>query len=311
MSRQRALKDPFWAVSINNMQAGVRGIVRELYEVFKRSGLLDVIHLGSGWRTGSIEHRSGTALDVMVASNVNVRPTPAERAKGLLVINWLIKNEKTLGIEGIIFSRDGRDRPEVWGYSGGKKWRVLKNRGSVSGNHIDHFHIKFKSGASWDSSLNGSVIGGSPVKVTKPTPTKEQKPIDVMAKEVIDGKHGNGHSNRQKSLNVSTSVYAQVRAKVNELTKTKATDMPQPVKVPDFPKGLGPNKSRPSAVALQRQLKAAGFMPRGVKENANYGPQTQRAVAAFHNKHTQFRSRGKIYDPAIGPKGWKFLFERW
>lgn len=80
---------------------------------------------------------------------------------------------------------------------------------------------------------------------------------------------------------------------------------------PKFPIGIGPGRNNPSAVPLQRQLKRAGFMPRSVKENANYGPQTRAAVARFHNKHLQFRARGKDYDPAIGPKGWKFLFEKY
>lgn len=45
------------------------------------------------------------------------------------------------------------------------------------------------------------------------------KSIDQMAREVIAGKHGNGHADRQKSLGVSTSVYAKVRKRVNELLR--------------------------------------------------------------------------------------------
>lgn len=75
---------------------------------------------------------------------------------------------------------------------------------------------------------------------------------------------------------------------------------------PSFPTGLRPNRSTPSAIPLQRQLKKAGFMPSSVAENANYGPATQKAVAAFHNRNTQFRTSS--YDIAIGPEGWAFLF---
>src|SRR5699024_9702392 len=42
------------------------------------------------------------------------------------------------------------------------------------------------------------------------------KSIAQMAQEVIDGRHGNGHANRRRSLGVSQSVYNQVRAAVNQ-----------------------------------------------------------------------------------------------
>ena len=74
-----------------------------------------------------------------------------------------------------------------------------------------------------------------------------------------------------------------------------------------FPDGLAPGKSSPSAVPLQRLLKAAGFMPKSVQENPNYGPKTQDAVAEFHDKHPQFKSPGTQRDVKIGPKGWAFL----
>ncbi|MDX3214578.1 CHAP domain-containing protein [Streptomyces sp. ME02-6991-2B] len=76
---------------------------------------------------------------------------------------------------------------------------------------------------------------------------------------------------------------------------------------PKFPAGLAPNRSKPSAVALQRALKAAGYMPKSVKESPNYGPQTQAAVVRFHNEHPQYRATGVTRDPAIGPKGWAAL----
>ena len=42
------------------------------------------------------------------------------------------------------------------------------------------------------------------------------KSISQMATEVIQGKHGSGHANRQKSLGVSAAIYAKVRAEVNK-----------------------------------------------------------------------------------------------
>lgn len=48
------------------------------------------------------------------------------------------------------------------------------------------------------------------------TPAKPKgKSVSQMATEVIAGKHGNGHANRQKSLGVSAATYAKVRAEVN------------------------------------------------------------------------------------------------
>lgn len=41
------------------------------------------------------------------------------------------------------------------------------------------------------------------------------KSISQMATEVIQGKHGNGHANRQRSLGVNNATYAKVRAEVN------------------------------------------------------------------------------------------------
>ncbi|MGW7514774.1 glycoside hydrolase family 25 protein [Streptomyces sp. NPDC054796] len=82
---------------------------------------------------------------------------------------------------------------------------------------------------------------------------------------------------------------------------------PKPYTPPAFPTGLAPGKAKPSAKPLQRAAKAAGFMAAGVKESDNYGPATQKAVAAFHNAHPEYRAEGKSYDSAIGPKGWAKL----
>lgn len=53
----------------------------------------------------------------------------------------------------------------------------------------------------------------------KKKPLSPKKSLDDWAKEVIVGKHGNGHTNREKSLKKSGCdySYAKVRAKVNEL----------------------------------------------------------------------------------------------
>jgi GH25 family lysozyme M1 (1,4-beta-N-acetylmuramidase) len=83
---------------------------------------------------------------------------------------------------------------------------------------------------------------------------------------------------------------------------------PKPYTPPPFPKGLAPGKSTPSAVALQRAAKAAGYMPKSVKESPHYGPATKAAVIRFHTAHPQYRAAGVSKDPAIGPRGWAALF---
>lgn len=49
------------------------------------------------------------------------------------------------------------------------------------------------------------------------TPKPTGKTIEQMAREVINGDHGTGHANRQKSLGVDNDTYAKVRARVNQL----------------------------------------------------------------------------------------------
>ncbi len=55
----------------------------------------------------------------------------------------------------------------------------------------------------------------------KKKPLSPIKSLDDWAKEVIAGEHGNGHTNREKSLKKSgcTYAYAKVRTRVNELLK--------------------------------------------------------------------------------------------
>ena len=58
------------------------------------------------------------------------------------------------------------------------------------------------------------ILGGGKTS-SKPKP-KPKKTIAQMADEVIAGKHGSGHANRQKSLGVNNATYAKVRAEVNK-----------------------------------------------------------------------------------------------
>ena len=52
--------------------------------------------------------------------------------------------------------------------------------------------------------------------VSAPAAKPAGKSIATMAAEVLAGRHGNGHANRQRSLGVNAATYAKVRAEVNK-----------------------------------------------------------------------------------------------
>lgn len=67
----------------------------------------------------------------------------------------------------------------------------------------------------------------------KPQPkpsTSNKKSVAQMAKEVLAGKHGNGHAARQKSLGISNAEYAKVRAEVNRIATGGKVTKPKPSK---------------------------------------------------------------------------------
>lgn len=169
--RTRALRDPFWATALPRMQPSSAEIVKELHKAIRRSPLLaPYCWMGSGWRTGSVEHSSGRAIDIMITGSTNRMPSPEELAAGNLLVDWLVENADALGVQGIIFSRDGKRRPQFWGYSKGRYWRNGAPRGSISGDHVDHVHVLFRSWAKW--TLGNTTIGPRPVIVDPVTVTK-------------------------------------------------------------------------------------------------------------------------------------------
>jgi hypothetical protein len=94
------------------------------------------------------------------------------------------------------------------------------------------------------------------------------KSIDQMAKEVIDGKHGNGHETRRKSLGISQSEYEKVRARVNELV---GATQPTPKKSVDevareIINGQGGWGNNPQRA---ERLRAAGYDPAAVQRRVN------------------------------------------
>lgn len=64
--------------------------------------------------------------------------------------------------------------------------------------------------------VNALHNGKTPAKKKPPKPTSSRTSVSVMAKEVLNGEHGNGHANRQRSLGVNNVTYAKVRVEVNK-----------------------------------------------------------------------------------------------
>src|SRR5699024_6276508 len=67
------------------------------------------------------------------------------------------------------------------------------------------------------SNTNTSTSNKKPATSSKTT----NKSIAKMAQEVIDGKHGNGHDARRKSLGISKCEYEKVRNEVNAIASGK------------------------------------------------------------------------------------------
>ncbi|MEU6572279.1 CHAP domain-containing protein [Streptomyces sp. NPDC046805] len=91
---------------------------------------------------------------------------------------------------------------------------------------------------------------------------------------------------------------------------------PAPVKTPAKPAAsklvalnaaVKPGATHAQVKDLQHFLVKAGYGPIPGAYSTFYGPETQKAVARFHNKNPQFRTAGVSYDPKIGPSGFKEL----
>lgn len=72
--------------------------------------------------------------------------------------------------------------------------------------------------------------------------------------------------------------------------------------------GVLPGRRHKQVRALQRALIAAGYGPIRGAVTTFYGPNTQAAVARFHDENNRFRAQP--HDVAIGPRGWETLQEQ-
>lgn len=230
-------------------------------------------------RDSTPEHSAGTALDFMVFD---------DRAAGDWLAQYLWTNRARLGVRWVIWRQRIRSSKQ------GGVWRAMADRGNSTQNHMDHPHVNCHV-QDYTPPVGMSIMSSD--TITEPAATAS---VAQLAKEVIAGKWGNGQE-RIDRLRAAGHDPVAVQAEVRRRLGVASSP-------PPFPVGLAPNKNSPSAVPLQRQLKKAGFLAKTVRESPNYGPATQEAVAAFLNRHPQFRSSGVTHDVSIGPKGWAFLF---
>lgn len=100
----------------------------------------------------------------------------------------------------------------------------------------------------------------------KSEPVKSSKSIDQMAREVINGEHGNGHVNRRKSLGVSQSVYNQVRDRVNEMAGGSSTPSKS---IEEMAKEVVYGKHGNGHAARQRSLGVNDATYRKVRDRVN------------------------------------------
>lgn len=83
---------------------------------------------------------------------------------------------------------------------------------------------------------------------------------------------------------------------------------PKPVsKIVALNAAVKPGAKHAQVRDLQHFLVKAGYGPIHGAYSTYYGPETQKAVARFHNKNPHLRSAGTSYDPVIGKSGFKEL----
>lgn len=146
-------------------------------------------------------------------------------------------------------------------------------------------------------------VVAKPKPVVKPAPKPVAgKTIDQMAQEVIAGKHGSGHGNRQKSLGISLAEYTKVRDRVNAILSSKATPKPAPAAAKPAPKPAAPKASyyprytgkSPSIVGALAAVKVSSTFANRKKIAEKNGIKNYAGTAAQNTKILSLLKAGKL-----------------
>lgn len=108
-----------------------------------------------------------------------------------------------------------------------------------------------------------------PNKPQTPSTQKPNKSLSAMADEVIQGKHGNGHENRRKSLGVTKAVYEQVRAEVNRRVSTKNRPTPPTKSVDQMAREVIAGKHGNGHANRKKSLGVSDFVYANVRRRVN------------------------------------------
>lgn len=148
------------------------------------------------WGMGSgKEHGSGNALDLMVNNE----------AAGDWIRNYVWANRARLRLRHVIWEQHITSTVVQPGVR-----RKMEDRGSTTENHYDHNHI-------WFLDAQAYVPPGKAPAPSKPAaqPTSGKKSLTVVAREVWQGKWGNG-DDRKKRLKAAGYDPDRIQALVNK-----------------------------------------------------------------------------------------------
>jgi len=148
---------------------------------------------------------------------------------------------------------------DMWQYSSEGSVSGINGRVDMNECYRD-FPTEIKAGG-----LNGfSKPTSTPTPAPKPTPTKS---IDEIAKEVINGKWGNGED-RKNRLTEAGYDYSKVQAKVNELMSSSSTSTPAKKSVDEIAKEVIQGKWG-NGTDRKNKLTAAGYDYNAVQNKVN------------------------------------------
>lgn len=185
-----------------------------------------------GWRlhpiTRAKEFHTGIDL-VLKPSNA---PIKAFTDGEVLYAGFGHKGTGLGGYGNVVLIKDKNNRGQLYAHlskvlvSKGqkiKKGQVIGNQGSTGQSTGPHLHYEVRKKA--EGKVPYGWIADRANNCLNPTEYLEnfepKKSISQMADEVLEGKHGNGHENRRKSLGISKAEYEKVRAEVNRRLSPK------------------------------------------------------------------------------------------